>query len=227
MPFPELPWHLGTPSAAFQLLGFILWYSRVLGQDHRCQTQLHTWHLCRGCSGSENTWTGCEGIIAGMCAMVWAAAWLCLGLADKQPGLHCNAVLVCQSSSTALFPRNKHRALEVWPGSQAGLDLSWAEHAPAYRMDVAITLPKQCKNTWQPLASYSSVTRKKGDSTWLWWLLQLLFREVIKFSNIFTKCSGKRNMNTLKSYNSKDSNSSQIGHRCSQPMSFALAYSIC
>lgn len=52
-----------------------------------------------------------------------------------------------------------------------------------------------CRNTWQPLPTYSSVTREKGDSTWLWWHLQLLFCEVIKFSNIFMKWSGKRNMN--------------------------------
>lgn len=137
----------------------MLWYSRVLGQDPLCPTPLPTWHPCSGCSGSESTSTvkesRCHVTKQHDCAKGWQR---------NSPGLHQTAVLVCKSSDTALFPRSKHRALEAGPGSQA------SKHPATGWMG-----PLPCKNTWQPLASYSRVTRKKGDSTWLWWLLQLLW----------------------------------------------------
>lgn len=115
----------------------MLWYSRLLGQDPLCPTPLPTWHPCSGCSGSESTSTAkesrCHVTKQHDCAKGWQR---------NSPGLHQTAVLVCKSSDTALFPRSKHRALEVRPGSQASPDLSLAEQASSYRMDGAITLQK-------------------------------------------------------------------------------------
>lgn len=144
----------------------MLWYSRLLGQDPLCPTPLPTWHPCSGCSGSESTSTAKESRCHVPSSMTVPRAGRGTAQACTKP------LCWCARAPTQLYSQGANT--ELWRCGQApkqALICPWLSKHPA----TGWMGPLPCKNTWQPLASYSRVTRKKGDSTWLWWLLQLLW----------------------------------------------------
>lgn len=149
----------------------------------------------------------CEGIVMSR----HQAAWLCQGLAEEQPRPAPNRCAGVQELRHSFIPKEQTPSF----GGAARLPskpwsvLGWASiqlqdgwgHYPA----------KTPGNPWLLILELPERKEIVHDFDGF-----CNFCEVIKFSNIFMRWSGKRNMNSLKSYNSEDPNSLQFCHRSAQ-----------
>lgn len=139
------------------------------------------------------------------------AAWLCQGLAEEQPRPAPNRCTGVQELRHSFIPKEQTPSF----GGAARLPskpwsvLGWASiqlqdgwgHYPA----------KTPGNPWLLILELPERKEIVHDFDGF-----CNFCEAIKFSNIFMRWSGKRNMNSLKSYNSEDPNSLQFCHRSAQ-----------